>query len=133
MWLFLIWMLFYIWSVALKHYVDKLGSRGSAQDFYMAFCHTKCFSLLLPFICFRQLRYLLLLSGLIRMASHLTPGSEWIHWIISMLTRTNHISTGECTLPYICAPYFSHLIVLPFFIRNHILAEACKANSSFID
>lgn len=43
----------------------------------------------------RPLLYLLLPSGLIRMALHSTPGSEWTLWITSTLTRTNRTSTGE--------------------------------------
>lgn len=53
--------------------------------------------------CPRPLLYLLLPSGLIRTGLHSTPGSGWIPWITSMLTRTNHISTGEWTITYICA------------------------------
>lgn len=56
----------------------------------------------LQFVCFslsrRPLLYLLLPSGLIRMALHSTPGSEWTLWITSTLTRTSRTSTGECTL-----------------------------------
>lgn len=52
---------------------------------------------LLPFFP-RQLLYLLLPSGLIRTGLHSTPGSEWTLWITSTSTRTNRISTGECTV-----------------------------------